>query len=257
MDKRSRFSDFQKGAMFFLFIMTSVFLSISFYANNLKGNEPPPTISPFIEEFISQKATQIGRSRQLIFATNRDASSFLVAIHVLEKNDAIWTLVFPVFNGTIGEKGFASVNKKKEGDSRSPTGIFPLGTAFGYDPSGATKMPYRQATENDFWVHDINSEDYNKWVMGQPKAASSERMKREDDLYKYGIVIEYNTNPVVKGKGSAIFLHVWGGERKPTLGCLAMPEDKILRLLGWLNPASKPLIIMGTEAELHAMKSRE
>jgi L,D-peptidoglycan transpeptidase YkuD (ErfK/YbiS/YcfS/YnhG family) len=242
--------------MFFLFIMTTVPLSILF-TNNLKGNEPPPTVSLFIKKFISQGATQIGRSRQLIFATNTDASSFLVTIHVLEKNDAIWTLAFPVFIGTIGEKGFASIHKKKEGDRKSPTGIFPLGTAFGYSLSVATKMPYRQATEDDFWVDDTNSEDYNKWVRGQPKATSMEKMKRGDDLYKYGIVIEYNTSPVVKGKGSAIFLHVWRGEKKPTLGCLAMAEDKILGLLAWLNPASEPLIIMGTEAGLRTMKSRE
>jgi L,D-peptidoglycan transpeptidase YkuD (ErfK/YbiS/YcfS/YnhG family) len=116
-------------------------------------------------------------------------------------------------------------------------------------------MPYRQATEDDFWVDDVNSEDYNKWVKGKPNAASWEKMRRDDDQYKYGVVIEYNTNPIVKGKGSAIFLHVWrdGG---PTLGCVSMPEERVLKILGWLDPAKKPLIIMGTKSELRAMKPR-
>ena len=224
--------------------------------NNIKGTSQSDTPTPFIEEFIAHHSTQIERSKQLIFAVNRDASSFLVKIHALQKNGDIWKRAFPAFSGTIGEKGFASADKKKEGDGKSPTGIFPLGTAFGYLPSVATKMPYRQATENDFWVDDVNSEDYNQWVKGRPKATSMEKMKREDDLYKYGIVIEYNMNPIVKGKGSAIFLHIWGGEGKPTLGCVAMPQEKVLRLLEWLDPAKKPLIIMGTEVELLNMSSR-
>jgi L,D-peptidoglycan transpeptidase YkuD (ErfK/YbiS/YcfS/YnhG family) len=116
-------------------------------------------------------------------------------------------------------------------------------------------MPYRQATDDDFWVDDVDSEDYNKWVKGKPNAASWEKMKRDDDQYKYGVVIEYNMHPIVKGKGSAIFLHVWkGGES--TLGCVSMSEEMILKILAWLDPAKKPLIIMGTESELGTLSSR-
>ena len=83
-----------------------------------------------------------------------------------------------------------------------------------------------------------------------------EKMKREDGLYRHGIVIEYNMDPIVRGKGSAIFLHRWQGKGKSTRGCVAMPEHQILRLLSWLDPAQKPLIIMGTESELGKMKLR-
>jgi L,D-peptidoglycan transpeptidase YkuD (ErfK/YbiS/YcfS/YnhG family) len=242
--------------VFSLFVMTGSLLAVLFLDNKAEGNEASDIVRPFIQEFITQNAAQLGRSKQLIFATNRNASSFVVKIHSLEENGGVWKLGIPAFIGTIGEKGFASLNKKKEGDGRSPTGIFSLGTAFGYGPSVATKMPYRQSTEDDFWVDDANSEDYNRWVKGKPKAASVERMKREDDLYKYGIVIDYNTNPVIRGKGSAIFLHIWGGVGRPTLGCVGVPEEKVLSLLGWLDPAEKPLIIMGTEAELRAMRSQ-
>jgi L,D-peptidoglycan transpeptidase YkuD (ErfK/YbiS/YcfS/YnhG family) len=116
-------------------------------------------------------------------------------------------------------------------------------------------MAYRQATDNDFWVDDVNSGDYNQWVKGEPQAASWEKMKRDDDQYKYGVVIEYNMHPIVKGKGSAIFLHVWNGGES-TLGCVSMSEEMILEILGWLDPAKKPLIIMGTESELRVMKPR-
>jgi L,D-peptidoglycan transpeptidase YkuD (ErfK/YbiS/YcfS/YnhG family) len=255
VDKRS--DDFSAKATFFFFGIAIFVMSVFLCTDGVRGAEQSATIAPFIKDFIAHNATQIGRSEQLIFSTNRDASSFLVTIHVLEKNGGIWKRVFPAFNGTIGRKGFASIDKKKEGDGKSPTGIFPLGMVFGHSPSAVTRMPYRQATENDFWVDDANSEDYNKWVKGQPKAASMEKMKRQDDVYKYGIVIEYNMNPIVKGKGSAIFLHIWRGNEEPTLGCVAMPEDKVVRLLGWLDPARKPLIVIGAEAELGKMRSQQ
>jgi len=91
-------------------------------------------------------------------------------------------------------------------------------------------MPYRQATEDDFWVDDVNSEEYNQWVKGKPRAASWEKMKRDDDQYKYGVVVEYNRYPVVKGKGSAIFLHVWK-QGEATAGCVSLSEKNLLEIL--------------------------
>jgi L,D-peptidoglycan transpeptidase YkuD (ErfK/YbiS/YcfS/YnhG family) len=71
-------------------------------------------------------------------------------------------------------------------------------------------------------------------------------MRRDDNLYKYGIVIEYNTDPIIKGNGSAIFLHIWKGEGLPTVGCVAVSEEDIIKIMGWLDPAASPLIIIGT-----------
>jgi L,D-peptidoglycan transpeptidase YkuD (ErfK/YbiS/YcfS/YnhG family) len=249
----SRFKVVVAITIIFIIAIFPILFSCTTYS--MKGSGESTNINPFIKKFIAHHGTRIGESKQLIFATNRDSSSFLVTIHALERNNGVWHLVFPTFTGSIGEKGFAAINKKREGDGKSPSGIFPLGIAFGYGASLVTKMPYRQATDNDFWVDDVNSEDYNKWVKGKPKAASWEKMKRDDDQYKYGVVIEYNMDPIVKGKGSAIFLHVWKpGE--PTLGCVSMSEEMVLKILEWLDPAKKPLIIMGTESELGAMRSR-
>lgn len=252
MNKKSRPNNFRVKTIAIVFTMAVFPILVSFPTGSVEGSEHSANPSPFVTKYIAQNAPQIGKSKQLVFVTNRDESSSRVTIQALEKSNGLWQLVFPAFAGSIGEKGFAAIDKKREGDGKSPSGIFPLGIAFGYHPSVATKMPYRQATDDDFWVDDVNSEDYNKWVKGKPAAASWERMKRDDDLYKYGIVIEYNMNPTVKGKGSAIFLHVWkdGGA---TAGCVGMPEEMVLRILAWLDPAKKPLIVMGTEGELCAM----
>jgi L,D-peptidoglycan transpeptidase YkuD (ErfK/YbiS/YcfS/YnhG family) len=244
-----------RAAITFLFILATLTNLFSCAASSVKGSGQPASLNRFIEKFIAHHAAQIGESEQLIFATNRDSSSVLVTVHAVERNNGVWHLVFPAFTGSIGEMGFAGIDDKREGDGKSPSGIFPLGIAFGYDPSVVTKMPYRQATDDDFWVDDVNSEDYNKWVEGDPNAASWEKMKRDDDQYKYGVVIEYNMHPIVKGKGSAIFLHVWK-DGDSTLGCVSMSEEMILKILGWLDPAKKPLIVMGTESELRGMRSR-
>jgi len=219
----------------------------------VKGIAESADLDPFIEQFIARKLTPISKSKQLIFATNGDTSSALVTIRAVEKNGGAWQFVFPSFVGSIGRRGFAAIDKKEEGDGKSPSGIFPLGKAFGYSPSVKTRMPYQQATENDFWVDDPNSEDYNTWVKGKPKAGSWEKMRREDDQYKHGVVIEYNMHPVVKGKGSAIFLHAWK-DGESTSGCVAMPEGMVVKILAWLDPVKKPLIVMGSEAELLTKK---
>ena len=241
---------FAVSAIFFLVLIISCPGLFSF-ANNSQESDQSANVNPFIKEFIANHAAQIGESEQLIFTINKDSSSFHATIHTLEKKSGDWHPVFTAFDGSIGEKGFAPISEKREGDDKTPSGIFPLGVAFGYDPSVATKMPYRQVTDDDFWVDDANSEDYNKWIKGEPNAASWEKMKREDDQYKYGVVIEYNTHPIVKGNGSAIFLHVWKpGES--TSGCVSTSEEMVLKILGWLDPARKPMIIMGTESELSA-----
>jgi len=245
---------FKVRGITFLFILATLANLFSCAASSVKGSGQLASLNPFIEEFITDRTTQIGESKQLIFATNRDPSSFVVTIHALERDNGIWRLVIPAFTGSIGERGFAAIDDKREGDGKSPSGIFPLGIAFGYNPSVETKLPYRQATGDDFWVDDANSEDYNKWVKGEPNAASWEKMKREDDQYKYGVVIEYNMHPIVKGKGSAIFLHEWN-DGDSTLGCVSISEEMILKILKWLDPAKKPLIVMGTESELGGMRS--
>ena len=155
-----------------------------------------------------------------------------------------WKPVFLPMTAVIGRVGFAPAGEKREGDGRTPSGVYWLGPAFGYAPHGETKLNYRQATDHDFWVDDPQSGQYNRWVSNVPKAKSFERMKRDDDLYKYGVIIDYNSDPVVPGHGSAIFLHVWRSFDSPTSGCVAVSEPNMVRLLKWLDRLQRPTIIL-------------
>jgi L,D-peptidoglycan transpeptidase YkuD (ErfK/YbiS/YcfS/YnhG family) len=157
-----------------------------------------------------------------------------------------WKSVLGPMPCTIGKNGFAAVGEKKEGDGKTPSGVYGIHRAFGYEKGVDTKLDYRAITPDDFWCDDPDSPQYNRRTKGVPAAKSYEKMRRDDDAYKYLAVIEYNTDPVEPGKGSAIFLHVWAGEGKPTAGCVAVAEGEMAKLLAWLDKSRKPVVVLNT-----------
>ena len=155
-----------------------------------------------------------------------------------------WHLVSGPIPAVIGRNGLAPIGEKREGDGRTPSGTFELRRAFGYEKGVPTGLDYRGVTEKDFWIDAPASPFYNQWVAGDIPEVSHEMLRRQDDLYKYAIVIEYNTGPVIPGMGSAIFMHVWRAANKPTAGCVAMAEIDLLRLLQWLDAHRNPVILL-------------
>jgi L,D-peptidoglycan transpeptidase YkuD (ErfK/YbiS/YcfS/YnhG family) len=158
--------------------------------------------------------------------------------------DGGWKIIHGPMACTIGKGGFAAPGEKKEGDGRTPSGLYRIGKAFGYEKGVDTKLDYKVVGADDYWVDDPDSPQYNRLTKGAPAAKSFEKLRRDDDAYKYAAVIEYNTDPVVPGAGSAIFLHVWGGADKPTAGCVAVPQDEMVKLLSWLDKKRKPVVVL-------------
>lgn len=188
-------------------------------------------------------------STQLLLVTGEPSPSTSARVQAFERiTGEEWTPLFSPIEGVIGRNGFAGPGEKREGDGMTPSGVYPLRRAFGCVPEVHTKLSYRQVTANDIWVDDPGSGDYNKWVAkDRTDAASFENLKRKDGRYRYAVVIEYNTHPVAPGDGSAIFLHVWKNKGAPTSGCIAVAEGDLVRILEWLDPARKPVIVMGME----------
>lgn len=193
-------------------------------------------------------------SSQALLITAESASGFHATLHAMEKRAGVWQHVFPPMPALIGQKGFALPGTKREGDLKTPSGVFALKRTFGYAPSINSRMPYKSVDTHDLWVDDASAPDYNRWTRrGQTSARSFETLKLPDDRYKYVIVIEYNTDPVIKGAGSAIFIHVRRGANIATLGCAALSEEHMRRLLAWLDPAAAPLAVMGTRDTLTSL----
>jgi L,D-peptidoglycan transpeptidase YkuD (ErfK/YbiS/YcfS/YnhG family) len=164
------------------------------------------------------------------------------ALSLWEVGDDGWKQVEGPIRCVIGRNRLALAGQKREGDGRTPSGTFRIGTAFGSEATIDTKLNYRLATADDFWVDDPASPEYNRWVHGKPEGKSFEKLLI--DYYRYAAVIEYNTDPVVPGKGSAIFLHVWEGEHTPTSGCVAVQEADMKHLLAWLDKRKNPVIVL-------------
>jgi L,D-peptidoglycan transpeptidase YkuD (ErfK/YbiS/YcfS/YnhG family) len=189
-------------------------------------------------------------SKQLLIALPDKRKKHKTILYTLEKKNSEWRLVYPKIKAVNGYKGFAPPGKKSEGDGKSPSGIYRIGSAFGYYENWKTRLHYRPAGKKDIWIDDIRSKDYNKWVRYDPGNYSHEKMRRKDHLYRLGIIIKYNIDPVIKGKGSAIFIHLWRKPYSPTSGCLAISEQSIKELLSWLDKKKNPVIIMGHISEL-------
>ena len=112
-------------------------------------------------------------------------------------------------------------------------------------------MPFTQTTPEDKWIDDLNSPDYNRYIRGTTNAKTYEKLLLSGNAYRYCMVIEYNTYPVVKGHGSAIFLHLSESEAiNSSSGCVVLLQKDMERLLRWMNPESKLSILMGSEKAL-------
>ena len=143
------------------------------------------------------------------------------------------------FRCAIGKAGITI--KKREGDCVTPKGIFKLVKVF-YRPDRIknikTKLRKIKIKENMGWCDDPHNIHYNKQVK-IPAKFSYEKLYRTDKLYDLIIVLSYNMFPVIKNKGSAIFIHVANKNYKKTKGCIALKKKNLISLLSLVNKKTK------------------
>ena len=124
----------------------------------------------------------------------------------------------------IYKKGWC---KTREGDSKTPAGVFTFTEAFGINEDPGCPMGYTQVDDSHYWGGDSNSEKYNQFVSTRDyddfSKKDSEHIIDYDLAYKYCLNISYNSDGTPK-KGSAIFLHCYT-KNKFTGGCVSLPED--------------------------------
>jgi len=139
----------------------------------------------------------------------------------------------------VGKSGITS--SKKEGDLATPKGTFKLGM-FYYrkDNNKPIKCKIRKKIikKKMGWCNDSRSKKYNKEI-SFPFKYGAEKLYRKDKIYDLFINIKYNFSPVVKKKGSAIFLHLTNSKYKPTKGCVAIAKKDFLKILPLINNKTK------------------
>jgi L,D-peptidoglycan transpeptidase YkuD (ErfK/YbiS/YcfS/YnhG family) len=133
---------------------------------------------------------------------------------------------------------------KREGDGGTPKGTYrPRQVWWRADrhPRPSTFLPIRAIGPEDAWCEDPNSRHYNQPVqLGRDR--DGDRLKRDDHLYDFIIEMDHNSSPRIKGRGSAVFLHLARENFSPTAGCVSMTKSAMLRLLRRLGPRTKIVI---------------
>jgi len=156
------------------------------------------------------------------------------------------------WNARIGRSGLS--DRHREGDGTTPTGAYGIGpTMYGSAPDPGVHYLYHRLRCGDWWDEDPASALYNTFEhvacgTAPDFGGDSEALWTEMPAYEHFAVITYNMHPVVRGRGSAIFLHVSTGA--PTDGCVSLPLRRLDLLLRWLRPDRHPIVVIGTASEI-------
>ena len=139
----------------------------------------------------------------------------------------------------LGKAGIGE--KKVVGDNITPKGNFRIVKVY-YRKDRIkkihTKFKLIKIKKNMGWCNDINSKNYNQQIK-LPTRFNHEKLYRKDSLYDIIVFINYNINPIVKNKGSAIFIHISKKNYKPTAGCIALKKNDLIKLLGLIKKNTK------------------
>lgn len=178
-----------------------------------------------------------------------------------EKSRDTWTAITPSFSANLGRNGLAwgrgchpvqEGPQKREGDKKSPAGVFLLGSIL-YGSEDKAPIPdwrYRMVTDRDLWIEDPQSTNYNRHLILStheefPANHLFDRMRQNDPAHALKIFIRHNAPPNVQPKaGSAIFFHLSRGTDHPTTGCTTLLREDFETLFRNCNPKDQPVYVL-------------
>jgi L,D-peptidoglycan transpeptidase YkuD (ErfK/YbiS/YcfS/YnhG family) len=206
--------------------------------------------------------------QQLIVSIAPGWNSSTGRLQCFERTRDGWAASGPVWPVLYGKNGLAwgrgelgtsePGTHKAERDGRAPAGVFRIGKIYTYDralPEGA-KFPFHTVTSADAWIDDVSSPDYNRHVTVDPANPPAwfekQKMRHNDFAYRWLVEIRHNSDPPVRGEGSAIFFHIRRGLSRPSAGCTTMAEGNLVRLIRWLRAEKRPHYALLPRAEYEA-----
>ncbi len=184
------------------------------------------------------------QTTQLIAVTASSSRTTYATVLLWTRRGDCWKRVAGPWKARVGRSGLSA--QHVEGDGTTPTGVYALEpTVYGSRPDPGVRYRYHRIACGDWWDEDVSSPTYNTFQhvrcgVRPPFRAESEGLWKDTSAYRYLIPVRYNTDPVVHGRGSAIFLHVQ--RPNPTNGCISLPEAQLVQALRWLRPATEPRI---------------
>ena len=213
---------------------------------------PIAAAAPACAPGLASSLASTGSAAQLITAVSSGYGSDAATVQLWDRVGGCWVSAGGPWPAFIGASGFS--DDKREGDGTSPTGLYGIGPVmYGNAANPGAREPYHLLQCGDWWDEDPASAQYNTFqhvACGTTPAwaPGSEALWTETAPYPSFAVVEYNTAPVVAGRGSAIFLHASTGGG--TAGCVSIPRADLDQTLRWIDPARAPAIVMGPASEI-------
>jgi L,D-peptidoglycan transpeptidase YkuD (ErfK/YbiS/YcfS/YnhG family) len=142
------------------------------------------------------------------------------------------------FPCAVGRGGIGA--KRAEGDGITPAGRHRIEAVL-HRPDRLRHRGARPIGPRDGWSDDPADPAYNRPVR-RPHRFRHEALRRPDRVYDLVAVLDWNRNPAVPGRGSAIFLHVWKAPRHPTAGCIAFRARDLAWILARWTPRCRVVV---------------
>jgi len=240
-----------------------------------QGKPAVTTVTPvaLASAVASARPVALTSAQQLVVVITPDWNATTGTLRRFTRDDpsTAWQAVASPVPVVIGRTGLAwadaslasaiSQPVKHEGDGRSPAGAFPLDTAFGFAPRAELswmRLPYAALQPGTDCVDDESSAYYNTVVdratVPRVDWNSAEHM-RQIGQYRLGVIIGYNATPPQRGRGSCIFLHIWGGPSSTTAGCTALDAGELEALMRWLDSARRPALVQLPAVEYDRLRA--
>lgn len=199
---------------------------------------PPP---------LPERLADTGGGTQLITAQAPRADSTTGTLTWWDRRGSGWVAAGSA-PARFGANGLTEGATRVQGTNTTPTGLYDLPYAFGIEaaPRG-TAYRYRPVHGDSWWCQDNASPSYNRWTEPRPadcRATEAEHLITYSAQYAHALVVGFNYDRPVRGRGAGIFLHVDG--RGATAGCVSVPKEAMRRILRWADPAERPHLAIGT-----------
>jgi L,D-peptidoglycan transpeptidase YkuD (ErfK/YbiS/YcfS/YnhG family) len=169
---------------------------------------------------------------------NPPLASLYVYAHPLDRTRGMIRLGMSIMPCALGKGGVKT--RKREGDGATPRGTFRALRLYRRPdrPMVNAMIPVQMTSRKMGWCDDIRSLHYNQPVV-LPFDKSHERLWRDDHVYDLVIDTDYNRRPAIKGRGSAIFIHLARLNYTPTEGCIALSRRDFTRLIATIDTQTR------------------
>ena len=219
---------------FSLLVLIALLTGCSGATESRGGYRGIDVVSP---DWVGRLDVASGAEQMLIVAAfSEDATDAWISLHE-KQSDGSWHMIM-TSPGFIGKNG---LGKTREGDAKTPTGVFHFNRAFGIADDPGCSIPYVKVDEDAYWSGDPREGyHYNELVSIKDlpgldlESGDSEHIIDYPYHYQYCLNISYNEEGT-PGLGSAIFLHCLAPAKPFTGGCVSVPEDHMRYVMQKVN----------------------